>query len=104
MTIGEKLRDARIKLGFSQDYVANCLGMARTVITQIELGNRKVSTDEATMFCNLYHLSGDYVLDTTNVKSNQMVFARGFNELTDKDQREILNLINYKRKIEKEKR
>ena len=77
-TIYEKLREARLKLGFSQDYVANCLGISRSAVTQIELGNRKVNSDEITSFCKLYHLSADYLLDTENVDTNQAVFARNF--------------------------
>ena len=54
--IAEKLRNARIKLGFSQDYIAKCLGVNRSTITQIELGNRKVSAEEIAEFCKLYHI------------------------------------------------
>jgi len=96
-TICEKLREARLKLGFSQDYVANCLGISRSAVTQIEFGNRKVNSDEITSFCKLYHLSADYLLNTENVDTNQVVFDRNFNELKDDDQKEILNLVAFKR-------
>ena len=62
--IADKLRDARVKLGFSQDYVAKCVGLSRSAVTQIELGNRKINADEITQFCKLYHLSADYLLDS----------------------------------------
>lgn len=100
-TIFEKLREARIKLGFSQEYVSACMGLSRSTITQIELGNRKVTTEEATLFCKLYHLSADYLLETENIDNNQTMFARGFNELSDKDQQEILNLISFKKAMAK---
>lgn len=96
-TIYEKLREARVKLGFSQDYVATCLGIGRSAITQIELGNRKVNTDELAGFCKLYHLSADYFLGENTLPSNQVVFARSFEELTQNDQQEILNLIAFKK-------
>ena len=35
--------------------------------------------------------------------TNQSVFARGFNELDDKDQQEILNLIAFKKAMAKKK-
>lgn len=101
-TIYEKLREARAKLGFSQDYVANCLGISRSAITQIELGNRKVNSDELKNFCELYHLSADYLLDTENVDTNQAIFARNFNELRNDDQEEILNLIAFKQAMAKQ--
>lgn len=99
-TIYEKLREARLKLGFSQDYVANCLGISKSAVTQIELGNRKVNSDEITSFCKLYRLSADYLLNTENVDTNQAV--RNFNELTDDDQKEILNLVAFKRTMAKQ--
>ena len=101
--ISEKLREARLKLGFSQEYVANCLGISRSAITQIELGNRKINADEITEFCKFYHLSADYILNTEQIETNQSVFARGFNELNDKDQQEILNLIAFKKAMAKKR-
>lgn len=101
MNIGDKLREARKQLGFSQDYVANCLGINRSVLAQIELGNRKVSTEEASSFCKMYHLSSDYLLDLSTVETDQMVFARGFNSLTENDKKEILNLIKFKNSLNK---
>jgi transcriptional regulator with XRE-family HTH domain len=95
----EKLRDAREKLGFSQEYVARCLGISRSAVTQIELGNRKVSSDELAAFCRLYHLSADYLTGVEQLPSNQLVFARSFSELSNEDQQEIINLIAFKREM-----
>ncbi|MEE1195368.1 MAG: helix-turn-helix transcriptional regulator [Lachnospiraceae bacterium] len=95
--IADKLRDARVKLGFSQDYVAKCVGLSRSAVTQIELGNRKINADEITQFCKLYHLSADYLLDSGYSETKQTVFARGFEELNENDQQEILNLIAFKK-------
>lgn len=96
-TINKKLKDARLKLGFSQDYVANVLGLGRSSITQIELGNRKVTTDELAGFCKLYHLSADVLLDNNLSLKTQTIYARGFEDLTENDQQEILNLIAFKK-------
>ena len=95
--IADKLRDARVNLGFSQDYVAKCVGLSRSAVTQIELGNRKINADEITQFCKLYHLSADYLLDSGYSETKQTVFARGFEELNENDQQEILNLIAFKK-------
>ena len=78
MTTAEKLRKARIELGYSQDYVAKNLGMSRSTVAQIELGNRKVSTDEAADFCRLYHISSDYLLGTEDLDTEEAMYARGF--------------------------
>ena len=97
-SIYEKLRTARVELGFSQGYVAECLGIGRSTMTQIELGNRKISADELEKFCKLYHLSADYLLNSEVADNPKTaVFARGFDELSENDQQEILNLIALKK-------
>ena len=97
MTTAEKLRKARTEMGFSQEYVAKNLNMNRATVAQIELGNRKVTTEEAAQFCRLYHISSDYLLGTENVETRLSMYARGFEELTETDQQEILNLIAFKK-------
>ena len=97
-SIYEKLRDARNELGFTQDYVAKCLGIGRSAITQIELGKRKVTANEVERFCKLYHLSADYLINPNIAEEQHVsVFARGFDELSENDQQEILNLIAFKK-------
>jgi len=53
-TLAEKLRKARERRGFSQQLVAKSLKLPRTAITQIEAGNRTVSTLELSSFSKLY--------------------------------------------------
>ena len=74
-------------------------GIGRSVITQIELGNRKITSDEIQKFCQLYHVSADYLLNQESLESKQVVFARGFEELNENDQQEILNLIAFKKSM-----
>ena len=95
--INGRLRKAREKLGVSQEYVARAIGIGRSAVAQIELGKRKVSTDELSRFCRLYHLSADYLIGEETSDDKQQVFARGFSELNESDQQEILNLISFKK-------
>ena len=53
-TLGRRLRSARAARGLSQQEVAQALGLARTAITQLEAGNRSVSTLELTALSELY--------------------------------------------------
>lgn len=96
-TISEKLRDVRMRLGYSQEYVSKSLNLGRSAVSQIELGNRKVTAEELTGFCSLYHVSADYLLGSEAVSTKQTIFARGFDELTENDQQEIINLIAFKK-------
>src|SRR5262245_41717856 len=52
--LGRMLRDARENRGMSQQAVSTRLGLSRTVIAQIELGNRPVSPDELTKLASVY--------------------------------------------------
>lgn len=95
----ERLRDARKKLGLSQEYVARSLGISRSAVTQIEQGKRNISVGEIAGFCNLYHISADRLLRIEASIPSQAVFARGFESLNEDDQREILNLIAFKKEM-----
>jgi Zn-dependent peptidase ImmA (M78 family)/transcriptional regulator with XRE-family HTH domain len=58
-----RLRKAREDQGISQLQAAEAVGLPRTAITQIEGGNRSVSTLELTRFAKLYRHSISYFLD-----------------------------------------
>src|SRR5882762_4092143 len=58
--VARNLRDARENCGISQQTAADHLGLSRTLIAQIELGNRPVSADELTKLAGLY---GQAVVD-----------------------------------------
>ena len=55
--LGEKLRQAREYVGFSQDEVAAVLKVPRTAITNIESGQRKVEAIELKRMAELYRRS-----------------------------------------------
>jgi transcriptional regulator with XRE-family HTH domain len=102
-TIYERLRRIRNSLHLSQEYVAKTIGVTRTAIVEIEAGKRKISTDELAKFSELYQVS---VEELMNGRANEMpvqMFARGFNELDDADQKEILNLIEFKKRMKEHK-
>ncbi|HEY1930559.1 MAG TPA: XRE family transcriptional regulator [Acetobacteraceae bacterium] len=52
--LGPHLRHARERRGLSQQKVAESLGLPRTAVTNIESGNRSVSTTELTKLAHLY--------------------------------------------------
>lgn len=55
--LGFRLRGAREKRGLSQQAVAETLGLPRTAVTNIEMGNRSLSTTELMKLANLYDRS-----------------------------------------------
>ena len=52
--IAKRLRQARNESGINQQQAADAIGVHRTAITQLEAGNRAVSTLELTRLANLY--------------------------------------------------
>ena len=54
--LGRKLREARELCGISQQVAADAIGVPRTAITQIEGGNRAVSTLELSKLADLYRV------------------------------------------------
>src|SRR5688500_6293054 len=52
--LARALREARENYGMSQEAVAKRVGLSRTVLAQIELGNRSVSEDELSRLSSVY--------------------------------------------------
>lgn len=95
--IGERLRKLRKYMGLTQEQVAEILGIGRDAILRIEKGERKIDLQELMNFSKLYNISMDELtMEEHNVSSNDIAFARGFNDLSEKDKKEIISLIEYK--------
>lgn len=101
--LGTRLQKARIALQLSQEYVAQQLNIGRTAISEIELGKRKVSSEELLKFSTLYCIPVEELLSGRSVAMPSHVFARKFYQLDEADQQEILNLIEFKRMMKERK-
>ena len=95
--IGERLRKLRNYMDLTQEQVADILGIGRDAILRIENGKRKIDLQELMSFSKLYKISIDELIEDEHIiNNNEVAFARGFNTLSEKDKKEILNLIEYK--------
>lgn len=104
LKIGERLKKLRKYFDLTQEQVAEILGLGRDAIIKIEKGERKISSEELKNFSKLYFISmEELVSGEKEVDETSIAFARGFNKLSEKDKKEIINLIEYKN-ILKEKR
>src|SRR5262245_50412154 len=52
--LARAIREARENHGISQEAAAKRLGLSRTVLAQMELGNRTISSDELSKLASLY--------------------------------------------------
>ncbi len=95
--IGSRLRQAREYLGLTQEHVASILNVGRDAIIRIEKGNRKIDVEELLNFSKLYHISISELTDQNpSPDYNEVSFARGFNNLSSQDKKEIIDLIKFK--------
>ncbi len=91
--LGEKLRQAREYLGFSQDEVATFLKVPRTAITNIESGQRKVEALELKRLAELYrHPVGYFTGEdeaSASLPADVALLARQAAKLSVKDREEL---------------
>lgn len=95
----ERLKEARKDLKLSQEFVARQMCLSRPTISAIESGQRKVTADELARFSEIYGVSTDELMYGKVSEDAQVgMFARAFSELSDMDRREIMSLIDFKRR------
>ena len=61
--LSQKIKAIRERLGFSQEALAEKLGINRVAISQIENGERKISAEEIAQLSKIFHISTDILLD-----------------------------------------
>ncbi len=79
ITIGRRLREARINRGLTQEAAAEEVGLPRTAVVNVEAGRRALSTLELSMFAQLYHRPVTFFFeadDATSVEPADLILAR----------------------------
>lgn len=72
--LGNRIKNIRENVGISQQETANALNIPRTAVTQIEAGNRSVSTLELTKLATLFHCSIMHLLEGSE-NDNEDIFV-----------------------------
>lgn len=89
----DKLKDLRIKYGFSQKQVAELIDLSPSVVSGYETGERTPSTEKLLALSNLFQCSTDYLLGKDN-KNTSFIDLDG---LTDEQIRAVTNLVQSMR-------
>lgn len=99
--MGDRLREAREYLGFSQEEVATYLGVSRSALSLIETGQRKVDALELKKLAKLYkrpatHFTGE---DTETLAVGEEIahLARKASELSAEDRAELGRFADFLR-------
>ena len=61
--LSQKIKTIRERLGFSQEALAEKLGINRVAVSQIENGERKISAEEIAKLSKAFHIPTDILLD-----------------------------------------
>ena len=77
MTLGEKIKDARRKCGFSQEQLAEKLSVSRSAIAKWETDKGLPDVGNLKILARLLNVSVDYLLDET--KTAEPVFRESYN-------------------------
>lgn len=99
--LGNRLREAREFLGYSQEYVADRLGIPRASVSAIETGKRKVSSLELKQLSQLYkrpveELLADGETDETADETVAALF-RTAQALSSDDREQLLRFAEFLR-------
>ncbi len=99
--LGERLRQAREYLGFSQEEVAKFLGVPRSAVSNVETGGRKIDALELKKLAGLYkrpvsYFTGDEA-DEANLGADVAHLARQAAELSPDDRAELGQFADFLR-------
>lgn len=91
--LGERLREAREYIGYSQDEVAAFLRVPRTAVTNMESGARKVEALELSRLAELYRKTVGYLIESDSggdaLPPDVAHLARQAAQLSVKDREEL---------------
>ncbi|MBG9653702.1 helix-turn-helix domain-containing protein [Cytobacillus firmus] len=85
-TLGQRLRKSREAKGWSQTIVCRKLGISNSTLSGYERDYREPDAEMIATFANLYEVSTDYLLGTSNSSNKK-------SELTDKDEKDIAKRV-----------
>jgi transcriptional regulator with XRE-family HTH domain len=99
LRLGVKLKKHREYLGMSQQYVAECTGIPRSAVSEIEHGNRRVDAVELTKLARLYQVPASWLLDEDEQARADThalaLFTRKFGRLTSEDQAQLAEFAEF---------
>lgn len=66
-TFTERLRELRVQSNYSQQDLADKIGVTKQTISQYERGVRKPDMDTLTALCDIFNVSSDYLMGKSDV-------------------------------------
>ena len=97
-SLGERIKNLREQMGFSQEQLAECLGINRVSLSQIENADRKISAEELSRLAKLCNLSIDNLL---NLKAEIKVSFAKDSVVSPSKRKEELRISVPQKKLDK---
>lgn len=95
--LGKKLRQERKRLHYTQEQVAEAIGVTPAFVGHIERGQRSLSLDTLIRMCNFYGVTIDYLLaDILPPGKDEITewFATVIKDKTDDEKAAIVDILN----------
>lgn len=95
MTIGQRIKEARIHAKYTQQELADMIGVAKSTVTGYEKGLREPDSMKINAIAKALNVSGDYILGTEYdwlPSADAMKVAKRYDNLDD-DGRELVNVV-----------
>jgi len=100
--LSTRLRQAREAAGLTQSQAAKVLRMHRPTLSNIELGERKITAGELKLFAQVYKVSTEWLLDEPIEANSQIkLAARKLSGLKDKDLQMVMTIVDSLRRNKK---
>ena len=93
---GEKLKALRLGQGFTQQQLADRIGVAKSVVCYYESGSRYPSYDVLVRIARLFHTTTDYLLD---IEKTRVIDVTGLTDDEVAAVTAVVNIMKTKQKI-----
>ena len=102
----KKLKEARVRAGFTQDEAAKLMNLKKTTMSEMEAGKRSISADELAQFSRIYNVDVRELLfvefteagDEQRLTAKYSSFLKLLEKLSDREVEDVYWVI--KRKVE----
>lgn len=91
MDIGKRIKDLRIKSGFSQNALADFAGVSQTHLRRIELGQADVTVGHLQLICDALEIS---LKDFFSIDENKEEFSLAIAKLSPRQKQLLLEFLN----------
>lgn len=102
MSFSERLKQARIRSGYTQQQVADLMGITNSTYCGYETGKRQPDVAKIKMLSRILKTSGDFLLETgyekkeTKVKDHQLEkIIHCYNEMDDAGRESLADQADY---------